>query len=738
MNSVGFFVNIPHERTFSAHRRRKSAILCSGPNYRTLNTAGGALASLLVEREGRYVPALDGLRAFAVLAVIAYHMGFKWASGGLMGVTVFFVISGYLINGLLVSERETTGRISLSDFWLRRVRRLFPAILLSVVGTAALCTLFNHALLDKMRPDIVPSLLFFNNWWQIFHDVSYFEAAGSPSPLTHFWSLSIEEQFYVVWPLLLLLMYRVGMKKHNMTRVVFVLAIVSAVAMALLYDPQGDPSRVYYGTDTRAMSLLLGVWLAFVWPCAAFAGETRIKRDKDNVWVWFNLAGVAALAGLVAIVGFTTGFSAFPYLGGIALTSVLSVILIAVLAVPNTWLAQLFSLIPLVWIGKRSYGMYLWHFPLILLTTNANSTSGTPWWVHLVQLALIFVIAELSFRFVEDPIRKGKLGEWWRKRHSRKEGKHHPDAVEKRAAEKIGKHGKNQVEAAAASVLSAATRGKADGSSSTAGKGLSANERAFTSSGSTDSPRAPRTFTVANPSRSVAVTGLCCSVLLVVAGFGVFFVEPSNYADQYAGRASSSETTSESGSSSSGSNASSEPADDATDFGAIFGQKKLNAAGEPIYEPLLIGDSVSLGAVDAFYASFPNGQIDSVVGRNIWESPYPDYLAADQVGDYVVFCLGTNNAVVDWQVEDELLGPVSSDKHVYLMNTRNTLEWCESTNDALAAVAARHDNVKLLDWFSASAGHDEYFAGDGTHLTEEGANAYIGLIREAIQTSLDK
>ena len=206
--------------------------------------------------KSRYVPALDGLRAFAVLAVIFYHMGLGWAPGGLMGVTVFFVISGYLINGLLVAEHEQTGSISLKSFWLRRVRRLFPAIFLSVVGTAALCTIFDHTLLDKMRPDILPSLLFYNNWWQIFRDMSYFEQAGNPSPLTHFWSLSIEEQFYVVWPLLLLLMYKLGAKKKTMSRVVLVLAIVSALEMALLYNPQGDPSRIYYGTDTRAMSLL--------------------------------------------------------------------------------------------------------------------------------------------------------------------------------------------------------------------------------------------------------------------------------------------------------------------------------------------------------------------------------------------------------------------------------------------------------------------------------------------------
>ena len=625
--------------------------------------------------KSRYVPALDGLRAFAVLAVIFYHMGLGWAPGGLMGVTVFFVISGYLINGLLVAEHEQTGAISLKSFWLRRVRRLFPAIFLSVVGTAALCTIFDHTLLDKMRPDIAPSLLFYNNWWQIFRDMSYFEQAGNPSPLTHFWSLSIEEQFYVVWPLLLLLMYRLGAKKKTMSRVVLVLAIVSALEMALLYNPQGDPSRIYYGTDTRAMSLLIGVWLAFMWPSAAFGTEPSISNRNTGTWVAFNLAGVVALLALIAIVAFTNGFSAFPYYGGILLTSVLSAVLIAALAVPKTWVARLFELAPFVWIGKRSYSMYLWHFPILLLTTDVNSTTGVPWWMRIIQIALIFVIAELSFRFVEDPIRKGKIGEWWRARNDRRN-----------------------------------PAGRLD-------------QRALIPAG-------------------------CFAVLLVVACIGVFVVQPTDYASTYAngqGQASQSAAAAaaqanaerEAAEKDEAMTVVSDTASDVKTYDQVFGQQHLNAAGEPIYEPLLIGDSVSAGAIDAFYETFPYGCIDSVVNRNIWESTYTDYLDADQVGDYVVFCLGTNNAVVDWQIDD-LLWPVSSDKHIIMVNTRNTRDWCDSTNAEIAAAADRYPNVTVIDWYGESEGHDEYFAGDGTHLTDEGAHAYIGLINQAIEKSFEQ
>ena len=214
--------------------------------------------------KSRYIPALDGLRTLAVVAVVLYHLNLTWAQGGLLGVTIFFVLSGYLITRLLLNEVAKTGRIDLKSFWIRRIRRLFPAVVTVVVVTCALCTIFNHVMLTKMRPDILPSLLFFNNWWQIAQDISYFNALGDPSPLTHFWSLAIEEQFYLIWPPLLFAMVSMHISKPNTRRVVLGLAAVSALAMMVLYNPAADPSRVYYGTDTRVFSLLLGAWMAFI------------------------------------------------------------------------------------------------------------------------------------------------------------------------------------------------------------------------------------------------------------------------------------------------------------------------------------------------------------------------------------------------------------------------------------------------------------------------------------------
>lgn len=359
--------------------------------------------------KSRYIPALDGLRAFAVLAVIAYHMGMFWAPGGLLGVTVFFVLSGYLITSLLLIEWDNTHRIDLPQFWLRRVRRLMPAIVFVILCSAVLFTAFDHSLLTKLRDDMWAALLWVTNWWYIFHDVSYFDALGAPSPLTHFWSLAIEEQFYLIWPLLLFGAHKAGLKRTAMRNVTLALALLSAAEMALLYSPDVDPSRVYYGTDTRAFSLLIGAWLAFVWPSHLLGahGEVHLTKQVRNV---LDGVGIAAFVGLLAMAVFVNGFSPFWYYGGTLLASVLTAILIAVMVHPASLLGRAASAKPLVWVGLRSYGIYLWHYPLLLLMNPRNFTGETPWWMYLVQLAVVFACAAFSYRFVENPIRRGAIG----------------------------------------------------------------------------------------------------------------------------------------------------------------------------------------------------------------------------------------------------------------------------------------------------------------------------------------
>lgn len=441
----------PHERPRADSRTGESR---RGPSpHRTPTNKGARTNSAAKEQaparpKSRYIPALDGLRTLAVVAVVLYHLNLTWAQGGLLGVTIFFVLSGYLITRLLLNEVAKTGRIDLKSFWIRRIRRLFPAVVTVVVVTCALCTIFNHVMLTKMRPDILPSLLFFNNWWQIAQDVSYFNALGDPSPLTHFWSLAIEEQFYLVWPPLLLAMVSMRMSKPSTRRVVLGLAAVSAIAMMVLYNPAADPSRVYYGTDTRVFSLLLGAWMAFIpdrdlapvrlahrlgldrlvgaakhgknaenkqGTKADNAAETAPAQPSALTRFWsspasIDVLGVVGLVGLAAMVALTNGYTAFQYRGGTLLCSILTLMVIAACVQPQGMVARALSAEPLVWVGKRSYSIYLWHYPLLLLMNPVANINDTPWWQYILQVLLVVAVAECSYRFIETPFRKGAFG----------------------------------------------------------------------------------------------------------------------------------------------------------------------------------------------------------------------------------------------------------------------------------------------------------------------------------------
>lgn len=364
------------------------------------------------------VDALDGLRTLAIISVIFYHLGFNWYKGGLLGVTIFFVLSGYLITGILINEIGTSGKINLKRFWIHRVRRLFPAICIVVVAVALLCILFNHLLLTKMKPDIIPSLVWMQNWWYILRDMSYFESLGAPSPLVHFWSLAIEEQFYLIWPLVLIGAYKLGFNNKLIRRICVGLAVLSALAMVIMYNPNADPTRVYYGTDTRAFSLLIGAWLAYVWPWHNL--ESGIAPLRKLSTKHFDIIGGVSLGALILIMIFVDGLSPAMYYGVLFLTSLLSAAIIATLVVPDSQLAKVFAFKPLVWVGKRSYGMYLWHLPIILLLVSALNVNGDEIWFGILVIAIVIAVSALQYKYIENPIRKKAISKWYANWKSRK------------------------------------------------------------------------------------------------------------------------------------------------------------------------------------------------------------------------------------------------------------------------------------------------------------------------------
>ena len=360
-------------------------------------------------KKRRYITGLDGIRAIAVIMVLAYHLKLALFKSGFLGVTVFFVLSGYLITGILISEVEEEGTIDLKNFWLRRIRRLVPAVMSMAVVIIFVSAVVNRVIFTKGCKDFLASVLGFNNWWQIFNKVSYFEAAGVPSPFTHCWSLAIETQFYLIYPLILLGIYKLaksrgeGRAKRGLlfAGVTLLLALISVILMIVLFDPQQDASRVYYGTDTRAFSLLFGALLAILW-------DYRMVPRRLSACVNMVLGSVSFAVLLVMTIAIN-GSSNFWYRGGQFVGTILTVLVIYTVLGRKTWLSRFLSNPVLKWIGDRSYSIYLWHYPIILLISKGIKAS---WWITLIEIVLSVVLAELSYRFIETPIRHGIIGEY--------------------------------------------------------------------------------------------------------------------------------------------------------------------------------------------------------------------------------------------------------------------------------------------------------------------------------------
>src|ERR671913_1430194 len=379
-----------------------------------------------------YSPGLDGLRAFAVIAVLLYHADLAWIPGGFLGVEVFFVISGYLITALLLAEWRQRGSIDLKTFWLRRARRLLPALYVLLVTTLAFAVVFLPGEIAGLRGDVMAALGYVTNWYLIFGQESYFEAVGRPSLLQHLWSLAVEEQFYLIWPPILALGLWIGatrLRPRRVLRVALFGALASAVAMALLYAPGVDPSRIYYGTDTRATGLLCGAALALLWspgeknrPLEArhrrlkLAGRGRFRRR----WGWtapllLDVLGFAALGGIVWFCLYLGELQPFLYMGGFALVGLATTATIMAVVHPHTLIgARLLGSVPLRWIGVRSYGIYLWHWPVFMVTRPELDVPFDGFPLLALRLAATVVLADLSYRYIETPIRRGALRRAWK------------------------------------------------------------------------------------------------------------------------------------------------------------------------------------------------------------------------------------------------------------------------------------------------------------------------------------
>ncbi|WP_051317822.1 acyltransferase family protein [Atopobium sp. oral taxon 810] len=785
--------DLHREERLSARQTRGAATPAMS-NSATPYSGGRNAAS---RNKGRRIDALDGLRAICALAVIAYHMGIKWMSGGLLGVTILFVLSGYLATDSVMSEfARNKGRFDIKAYFLRRVRRLMPQAILCIVVTAALCTLFNHILLTKMRPDVIPSLLMVLNWSKILTKVSYFAAAGAPSPLTHYWSLAIEWQFFLVWPPLLYLLMRCHVPKRHIRIGLLVLAAISTALMAFLYTPGADPSRAYYGTDTRAMSLLLGCWLAFKLPLRQTAAVVAEGKNRQIA----EAAGALSIAALLVMLVFTEGYTSFSYYGGVALASVVSVIAIAALLPSGTIISKLLSLPPFVWLGQRSYALYLWHYPIVLLFSNFNSTSGTPWWSYVLQLALTLLAADLTYRFVEQPLsKKGTLTTTIANFFDELRERGAALAFKQRvliivpatltlliavfglalvpAADAAGgKPGEDHV--AAASLRTPTADGVYDvvlvGDSvpldaydklaEVFPKGLidckisrQMDAGIKVLKGYIDQGVVGDTVVSCLGSNGALKEAELDQLLELVGDRRTLWLVNNRMKDNW--QDANNQLISKFAEAHDNVNVIDwydhskghdnwvwQDGEHVTPEGAAaYAQlikKSMNyetpTKENTTYSTLVVGDTVALDATDELAAAFPQGAIDCAEGRSSKSTheTIASYLKKKVVGPNVVIAIGAESVLVKSDLENTI-DELGSDCKIWLVSVRSTGPWQDGNNKLLKELADSHNNVKLIDWYKASAGHDEYFAGDGANLSKKGAKAYAKLVSDAVGDTVE-
>ena len=357
-----------------------------------------------------YEPSLDGIRAFSVIAVMLYHADIAWLPGGFLGVEVFFVVSGFLITSLLIEERESTRSIDLKQFWIRRARRLLPALVVMLSATAVYVAFFAKDSAPDFRRDVLPSLGYFSNWWQIYAvDTPYFAASSLPV-LRHLWSLAVEEQWYLIWPLLFTVVFGAKWMRPRISGALLITcsaAIMFTTALRFVQDNETRTNFLYLSTITRSSGLLLGAAVAMLW--RPWRKNSLPSWWRSSISDAFAITSIAVIGVLMATVHVADQRL---YQGGLAATTVASAVIVAVVMRPNgLFVKKFFSQDLFVEIGRRSYGLYLWHWPIFVVAHARDSSNRLA-----VALALTVIINEFVYQFVEIPTRHGALGNWWHNR----------------------------------------------------------------------------------------------------------------------------------------------------------------------------------------------------------------------------------------------------------------------------------------------------------------------------------
>ena len=570
----------------------------------------------------RHISSIDGLRAIAVTAVVLYHLGISWIPGGFLGVDLFFVISGYVITRLILDSINQSSALDLRAFYAARIRRIFPGFIFMVICTIIFIGVWAPEAIKRFLSDLPYALTGTINWLLVARNQDYFETIGRPPLLQHTWSLAVELQFYLIWPIILLTVLKYFGKK-NIARIALIIAMISGTALffvSLQLDQANAKqiSHIYFGTDTHSLGLFLGAALAVSWIPQNLSANIE-KRAQDVI----DAIGVVGLLGLISVFLFIDQSNASLYRIAFPLAGIFGCLVIISLVHPASRFAPLISTAPFRWIGQRSYGIYIWHWVIFQVTRPSVDLSGQTWALYLARVLLVLALADISLRWVEIPFRQGVVQNWFRGMKYR--------------SSKV---------------------------------------------------------------RLRQQLSVIFSIVITLAITTSISVQAITKSDQVANEllAQSNETI--------------KPTEDLASTTGLW----------------VTGDSVILGIRSKLEAKQHISLVNARVGRQA-----PELLAVMRVDQTsvpespVVFNLGNNNALSELTVV-EIFEILKNQPQIIVVNTAVPRSWKDANNAIISSVAARYQNVIVIDWNKISTGRPELFAPDGVHLSPAGSDVYVDLV----------
>jgi peptidoglycan/LPS O-acetylase OafA/YrhL len=687
-----------------------------------------------------YLPGLDGMRALAVVAVMVYHANSDWLPGGFLGVEMFFVISGYLITLLLISERERTYRISLRHFWMRRARRLLPALFTMMFFVTVWTAIFKEEALGALRGDVIAGFFYISNWYQIWEGLGY-TAAGDFAPLRHLWSLAVEEQFYLFWPIVMIfLLGRNGTRQvAAVSRWLFVAAVAITIAVALLYypgpiaEPDVTPDAywwlgdrpiakidtLYLGTISRLSGILLGSAFAMVWrPLAIVRGPLRSKGRLFDGVALVSIVGFGWLCWNTYLVT-PSGADPFLFRGGMFLAGLATLAIIAAVTHRGAYANRLLGNPLFRWVGTRSYGLYLYHWPIYQMIRGVAGNKLT-FGEFLFALLLTAIVTEVSYRLVETPIRVGRFSVRWRGIYAGA-----------RRGPKLAATGALAVAAAGglfvgAVLLTAPLEQNEIAQALDAGEEFTTDLLAVDQIPTASTTTSSTTTTTASPVTTVAE--LLVPVLDPVGSVVGEIAPPPTTAPPTTVPPTTAPPTTVP--------PTTVPPAPVAQLGVVTSLEGLGPLAIPPtvsgFPLVALGDSVMLGAAEELQAR--GFQVDALQSRQM-KSFVPTMQTLRDSGTFgsvVVVHLGTNGGFSQ-ETLDELLATVADVPIVLLLTGKADRNWIADNNAKLRAVPATHSNVTVVDWEVLSASCEgRCFYDDGIHLTQSGQNFYADVISRVL------